>query len=108
RLCGGAVSTRVETAYAAAALLATKEPSDLPKAIVATNYLTSQFNAEGRLYSTVDTAACLTLLLGLRQSGIVTSAEKSRVMLNGQEYTLAQALTYEGKVEAVRSIEGAV
>src|SRR6185312_4682542 len=59
---GMAVSTRTETAYAAAALLATKEVSDLPKAIAATNYLTGQLNAEGRLYSTVDTAACLALM----------------------------------------------
>ena len=64
-----------ETAYAAAALLATKERSDLRLAIAATNYLTSQFNEEGRLYSTVDTAACLALLLGLRESGVVATAE---------------------------------
>jgi hypothetical protein len=108
RLCGGAVSTRVETAYAAAALLATKESSDLPRAIAATNYLTSQFNAEGRLYSTVDTAACLALLLGLRESGVISSAETSRVMLNGQECSLAQALMHEGTVESVYCLEGVI
>jgi len=105
---GMAVSTRAETAYAAAALLATKEPADLPKAIAATNYLTAQLNAEGRLYSTVDTAACLALMLGLRKSGVVTTAEGGRVQLNGQEMSLAEALASQEKVEALRCIEGIV
>lgn len=106
RLWGMAVSTREETAYAAAALLATKEPGDLPQAIAATNYLTSQLNEEGRLYSTVDTAACLALLIGLRESGVVTTAEGGRVQLNGQEMTLADALNYSEKIESIRCIEG--
>ena len=106
RLWGMAVSTREETAYAAAALLATNEPGDLPRAIAATNYLTGQLNEEGRLYSTVDTAACLALMIGLRDSGVVTNAEAGRVLLNGQEMRLADALAYAGKVESLRSIEG--
>lgn len=108
RLWGMAVSTREETAYAAAALLATKEPGDLPKAIAATNYLTGQLNEEGRLYSTVDTAACLALMIELRDSGVVTNAEAGRVLLNGQEMRLADALAYAGKVESLRSLEGVV
>jgi hypothetical protein len=106
RLWGMAVSTREETAYAAAAMLATKEPGDLPRAIAATNYLTGQLNEEDRLYSTVDTAACLALMIGLRDSGVVTNAEAGRVLLNGQEMRLADALAYAGKVESLRSIEG--
>jgi hypothetical protein len=108
RLWGMAVSTREETAYAAAALLATKEPGDLPRAIAATNYLTGQLNEEGRLYSTVDTAACLALMIGLRDSGVVTNAGAGRVLLNGQEMRLADALAYDGKVETLRSLEGVV
>ncbi len=106
RLWGLAVSTREETAYAAAALLATKEPGDLPRAIAATNYLTGQLNEEDRLYSTVDTAACLAVMIGLRDSGVVTNAEAGRVLLNGQEMRLADALAYAGKVEALRGLEG--
>jgi hypothetical protein len=108
RLWGMAVSTREETAYAAAALLATKEPGDLPKAIGATNYLTNQLNEEGRLYSTVDTAACLALMIGLRESGVVTTAEGGRVLLNGQEMKLADALAYDGKVESLRCVQGVI
>ncbi len=108
RLWGMAVSTREETAYATAALLAGGEPGDLPRAIAATNYLTGQLNEEGRLYSTVDTAACLALMLGLRAAGVVTTPENGRVTLNGQEMSLAEALAYEGKVETLRAIEGVV
>src|SRR5712692_9682300 len=108
RLWGMAVSTREETAYAAAALLATKEQGDLPRAIAATNYLTGQLNEEGRLYSTVDTAACLALMIELRDSGVVIDAEAGRELLNGQEMRLADALAYAGKVESLRSLEGVV
>lgn len=108
RLWGMAVSTREETAYAAAALLATRDPGDLPRAIAATNYLTGQLNEEGRLYSTVDTAACLALLIGLRDAGIVSNGEAGRVLLNGQEMRLADALAYAGKVESLRCLEGVV
>src|SRR5712692_2442006 len=108
RLWGMAVSTREETAYAAAALLATREQSDLPIATAATNYLTSQMNEEGRLYSTVDTAACLALMIGLRESGVVTTANAGRVVLNGQEMSLADALAFDGKVESLRCLEGVV
>ncbi len=108
RLWGMAVSTREETAYAAAALLAGGEPGDLPRAIAATNYLTSQLNEEGRLYSTVDTAACLALMIGLRNAGVVTTPQSGRVALNGREMSLAEALAYEGKVETLRAVEGVV
>ena len=108
RLWGRAVSTREETAYAAAALLAGKEPADLPQAIAATNYLTSQLNEEGRLYSTVDTAACLALLIALRDAGVIVGGEAGRVAVNGEEMSLVSALAYDGKVEALRCLEGVV
>src|SRR5579885_2480283 len=108
RLWGMAVSTREETAYAAAALLAGGEPGDLPRAIAATNYLTGQLNEEGRLYSTVDTAACLALMIGLRNAGVVAVGEKGSVELNGQARTLAEALNSSEKLEKVRCIEGVV
>src|SRR5438046_4208966 len=65
-------------------------------------------NEEGRLYSTVDTAACLALMLGLRESGVVATAGAGRVVLNGQEMALAGALAYEGKVESLRCVEGVI
>jgi hypothetical protein len=107
-LYGTEVAQRQETAYAAAALLAGGETADIPKAIAATNYLTGQLNEEGRLYSTVDTAACLLLLLGLREAGIVTSAGEGRIEVNGQPLALADALAYGEKVNMLRCIEGVI
>jgi hypothetical protein len=108
RLWGRAVSTREETAYAAAALFVAQEPADLGQAIAATNFLTAQLNEEGRLYSTVDTAACLVLLLALRDAGVVVSGTSGRVAVNGQEMELGAALAYAGKVESLRCVEGVV
>jgi hypothetical protein len=108
RLWGMAVSNREETAYAAATLLLGGERSDLPRSIAATNYLTSQLNEEGRLYSTVDSAACLALMLALRSAGVVTTDESGRVALNGQEMSLTDALTFGEKVVSIRSLEGVV
>ena len=105
---GKAVARRRETAYAAATLLATKEQSDLRMAIAATNYLTGQINEEGRLYSTTDTAACLALFLGLREAGIGATAQGGRVVLNGEEMALADALSFDGRVEMLRCVEGVV
>ncbi|HVB21745.1 MAG TPA: hypothetical protein VNG51_07370 [Ktedonobacteraceae bacterium] len=104
---GRNVATRRETAYAAATLLAAKDTADIPTAIAATNYLTAQMNEDGRLYSTIDTAACLTLLLELRGSGLIDESGKSgRVLLNGEEMGLADALTFDGKVESLRCLAG--
>lgn len=108
RWFGTVVARRRETAYAAATLFATKEQGDLRMAIAATNYLTGQLNEEGRLYSTADTSACLALLLGLRESGIVSTAQGGRVVLNGEAMSLANALAYKGKVETLRCEEGVI
>ncbi|HEV2581452.1 MAG TPA: hypothetical protein VGT44_11435, partial [Ktedonobacteraceae bacterium] len=107
-LYGMQVAQRQETAFAAATLLAGRETTDVPKAIAATNYLTSQLNEEGRLYSTVDTAACLSLLLGLREVGIVSTADGGRVELNRQQMSLADALAFNETVKTLRCIEGVI
>jgi hypothetical protein len=107
-LYGTQVAQRQETAFAAATLLAGRVAADVPKAIAATNYLTGQLNEEGRLYSTVDTAACLSLLLGLRDAGIIATPGGGRVEINGQSMSLAEALAYSEKVKMVRCIEGVI
>ncbi len=107
-LFGRGVAERQEAAYAAAVLLKTGETSDLALALAATNTITSQINAEGRLYSTVDTAACLALMTALRDAGVVADNGNGRVAVNGQEMTLADALSYREKVESIRCVQGAV
>jgi hypothetical protein len=105
RLWGMAVSHREETAYAAATLFHGGAQADLPRAIAATNYLTSQLNEEGRLYSTVDSAACLALMLALRAAGVVTGGESGRVVLNDQEMSLADALASGDTITSVRALQ---
>ncbi|MEO8972453.1 MAG: hypothetical protein ABI406_12725 [Ktedonobacteraceae bacterium] len=108
-LYGRNVATRQETSYAAAALLEANDTADIPTAIAATNYLTGQMNEDGRLYSTIDTAACLSLLLALRDSGLIDEGGKGgRVLLNGEEMPLADALVFEGKVASLHCLEGIV
>ncbi len=106
-LWGAAVSTREETAYAAAALLAAGEPRDLPTVIKATNWLTGQINESGILYSTVDTAAALALMMGLREASIgVTGGAADALELNGRQVTLAEALETTEPVESVACLKG--
>jgi hypothetical protein len=106
---GAAVGSRAETAYAAAALLAAGDSRDLPLVIKAANWLTGQLNAQGRLYSTVDTAAALALLLGLRTAGIGGAGSAARrLMLNGRQVSLAEALAPTEEVESVACLEKAL
>lgn len=106
-LWGAAVSNREETAYAAAALLAAGEARDLPLVIKATNWLTGQINDSGILYSTVDTAAALVLMIGLREAGIgATGGSADALELNGRQVTLAEALESTETVESVACLKG--
>jgi len=106
-LWGAAVGNREETAYAAAALLAAGEPRDLPIVIKATNWLSGQINESGILYSTVDTAAALVLMIGLREAGIgVTGGDADTLELNGRQTMLAEALEATEPVESVACLKG--
>jgi hypothetical protein len=62
----GQVLTREEKAYCAATLLAGGAHSDLLTAVQAANDLAKDLDGEGRLYSTVDSAALICLMLALR------------------------------------------
>ncbi len=108
-LHGAAVGAREETAYAAAALLAGGEPRDLPLVIKATNYLTSQTNESGILYSTVDTGSMLVLMIGLRAAGIgagATGSSADTLRLNGRQVTLAEALETTEPIASVGCLKG--
>jgi len=105
---GRGVAMRQETAYAAAVLLSAGEISDLSLAIAATNTITSQLNESGCLYSTVDTAACLALMLALRNAGVVADDGSGRVAVNGQGMSLAEALRFHEKVESIQCVQGIV
>lgn len=100
------VSSRAETAYAAAALLLAKNPADVALALAATNYVTSQTDTSGRLYSTVDTAAGLALMTALREVGVAGDGHGVRVALNGQEMALSDALVFQDEVQSITCLQG--
>jgi len=104
---GAAVGNREETAYAAAALLVGGEPRDLPLVIKAANYLTSQTNESGILYSTLDTGSMLVLMIALREAGIgATGGSADLLELNGKRVTLAEALVTTEPIESVTCLKG--
>ncbi len=105
---GSSVATRIETAYAAAALLLGREQGDLPRALAATNYVASQMNEENRFYSSSDTAAGLSLMLALRELGVGAGGAGVRVEVNGQPLALDEALRISGPIESLRGLEGIV
>lgn len=104
----GQVLAREEKAYAAATLLAGGIQADLLTAIKAANDLTKDLDGEGRLYSTVDSAALICLLLGLKSAGIGAGGD-ARLKLDGREMSLAEALEAgaTSEVHLVEVVQGA-
>jgi hypothetical protein len=68
------------------------------------NQVTQQFNAQGRLYSTVDSIAALALLQQLKLADIAIGTGQVRV--NTKTMTLEEALTLEESLTSVEVIEG--
>ncbi len=104
----GAVLAREEQAYCAAALLLGGDPSDIGLAIEAANRLASSLGSEGRLYSTVDSVALISLMGALRMAGIGASGT-GRVRLDGRELSLQEAIeaASDGQAKEVTTLEGA-
>jgi hypothetical protein len=106
----GAVLNREEQAYCAAAVLAGNDQSNLGLAVEAANQLASSLDGEGRLYSTVDSAALISLMAALRAAGIGVGGKiGSRVRLDGREMPLTEALEVAGagQSEEITVLEGA-
>jgi hypothetical protein len=100
---GGAVATRVELSYAAAALLRGGAAGDLPRALRLADRVLDQLGPEGRLYSTVDSVAAIALAAELSAARVVGGA--GRVELDGRAVTSAEAAG-AGEIEHVRAVEG--
>jgi hypothetical protein len=104
---GGAVIYREEQAYSAATLLAAR--TELPLAIGAVNRLAKSLDEQGRLYSTVDSTALISLMVALRSAGIgVGAGSNARISLDGQEMPLEEAIetAASGQVEEIDVLEG--
>ena len=98
----GAVQFRQEIAYCAAALVAGGEGADLKLAIAAANEITNSLDSNGRLYSTVDSVALISLMAALQQAGIGAGAAPE-VLLDGRAMAFAEALELAdaGEVEKI-------
>ncbi len=95
------VADRTLMAYAAASLIALK---DWQRGLRLANQVTRQFNAQGRLYSTVDSAAALALLQQLKLANVAMGTGQVRV--NSKAMTLEDALTLAEPVTSVEVVEG--
>ncbi|OQW90731.1 MAG: hypothetical protein BWK78_06300 [Thiotrichaceae bacterium IS1] len=95
------VADRKIMAYAAASLIALKA---WPRGLRLANQVTRQFNAQGCLYSTVDSVAALVLLQQLKLANVAMGTGQVRV--NSTAMTLEEALTLAEPVTSVEVIEG--
>jgi len=95
------VADRTIMAYAAASLIALK---DWQRGLRLANQVTRQFNAQGCLYSTVDSVAALALLQQLKLANVAMGTGQVRV--NSKAMTLEEALTLTEPVTSVEVIEG--
>jgi len=104
----GAVLSRAEQAYCAAALLVGSNESDRALAVAAANQLANSLDSNGRLYSTVDSIALLGLMMAIRTVGIGASGTV-RVLLNGRAMSLAEAIEVSStnQIDAIAVLEGA-
>ncbi|MDZ4835886.1 MAG: hypothetical protein SGJ27_19075 [Candidatus Melainabacteria bacterium] len=103
---GRKVGARLEQAYAAAALLRKGTSSDLKLALKLANTIISQFNEQGRLYSTVDSVAAIALMTELQNAGITRGGGK--VELNGKTFTSDDAIAETETIQTLKVLEGAV
>lgn len=103
---GRSVGTRLEQAYAAAALLRKGSGNDIKIALKLANIVISQFNEYGRLYSTVDSVAAIALLTELQKAGITKGG--GTIELNGKPMPSDQATNSTDIIHSLKVLEGAV
>lgn len=97
----GRVEERAEMAYAGACLIAL---GDYPRGLRLANQVTTQFNAAGRLYSTVDSVAAMVLMVELMASEVTVG--RGRVRVNGREVSAMEAVKLADQVETIQVLEG--
>lgn len=96
-----AVTDRASLAYCAAALIAA---GGLSRGILLANQVFRQLNAQGSLYSAVDSAAALVLADQLICSGVAGSS--AQLLVKGRNMTVTEAAQTEGVIESLEVTEG--
>jgi hypothetical protein len=100
-----AVGRRAALAYTAAALLCGGVASDRATALACANAVVSDLGPEGRLYSTVDSAAAIALLVELSAAGILAGGA---VEIDGRRVAVGSLAGASDPIRAVRAAEGVV
>lgn len=99
---GESVFTRKEAAYAAATLFRSGE--NTKTALALANTVISQFNAQGRLYSTCDSVAAIALMAELNAAGITEGGGDLEV--NGAPYSCVDAIKMTEQIKSVKVLNG--
>jgi hypothetical protein len=102
---GGKVIWRAALAYVAACLLRGGAGADLRTALALANEVVAQLNAQGRLYSTVDSAAALALMAELRSAGVLGGGVAE---VDGQRVRAEEVAGLVGEARSVKALEGVV
>jgi hypothetical protein len=103
---GVSVATRLDQSYAAATLLKNGMANDIKLALKLSNIVISQFNSQGRLYSTVDSVAAIALMTELQAKGITKGGGKLEI--NGQTTGSEEAVALTHPIKSLKVLEGAV
>lgn len=101
---GQGVCNRMEKAYAAASLLRAGGASSIRKAIELSDEVVSQFNEQGRLYSTCDSVAAMALMAELESSNVAGGT--CEVEVNGRGMSIQEAVQLTEPIQQVRVLSG--
>jgi hypothetical protein len=102
----GAVAMRAEVAYAAAVLLRAGGTAELPWAMALANWVIAQLGENGRLYSTVDSVAAISLLVELQAARVVGGEGVAEV--DGERVPVAEVAASARAVRSVRALDSRV
>ncbi len=103
---GYRVNSRMEAAYAAALLIRQRNAADLNTALALANYVIGSFNAEGRLYSTLDSVAAVALFSEMIAARLAGGGGKAEI--NGVMHSLESAVKHAEEIKTVCCKEGIV
>ncbi len=101
---GWQVSDRMEKSYAAASLLRAGGASNLTQALKLADEVVSQFNEEGRLYSTCDSVAAIALLSELNAAKVTGGG--AEVEINGKKMNIQDAHLVTDPMTTVKVLKG--
>ncbi|MBN1997246.1 hypothetical protein JW935_06830 [candidate division KSB1 bacterium] len=98
---GTSVSSRTETAFAAAALFLSG-PANIDKAIMTSNWMTKQMNQSGAWYSTMDSIAGICMMNAMNRLDVLTGMENAPIEINGKMSDL-RSMESKQEIQSVKN-----